>query len=253
MTALCQNRKDVAAGCKTRAKSCKKAFPIVKSKNLMSDTSRSDLLRLCTLIVSAHISWNRTTPEDVHQVIHLVYAALKSAGAPPADARRKPAVLLKKSVFPRLHRLPGGRQKVEAAEAASSNRLRADAAGVPGEMGPAGDLSDGGTELRCPPLDAGEGIRLGAQSRYAIIDAAHAAATAPRARSEKVSVTQVRRRLTRFPRPDTESQTAGRDLPDRRTQEAPPAAGVLGVHQVPGARAGGNIGLEMRSEVRPDT
>ena len=66
----------------------------------MSDTFRPDVLRLCALIVSAHVSHTRTPPEDVPQVIHSVYAALNSAGSPTAGARPEPAVPVKKSIFP---------------------------------------------------------------------------------------------------------------------------------------------------------
>ena len=48
----------------------------------------------------------------------------------------------------RVHRLPGGRQEAEDAEAPPAHDLQHDAGRIPGAVGAAGRLSDGGAELR---------------------------------------------------------------------------------------------------------
>src|SRR5581483_5034718 len=55
---------------------------------------------------------------------------------------------------PGLHRLPGGREEVQVAEAAPAHPLRPVAGRTPRQMGPAGRLSDGRAELRRRPLGA---------------------------------------------------------------------------------------------------
>ncbi len=69
----------------------------------MSDTpSHPDLLRLAAVIISAHASRNKVTPEALPDIIRSVYAALNNAGSaePVVAAKPEPAVPVKKSVFP---------------------------------------------------------------------------------------------------------------------------------------------------------
>src|SRR5690606_6876436 len=52
------------------------------------------------------------------------------------------------------HRVPGGRQEIQVAQAAPAHAIQHDAGAIPGEMGPAARLSDGGPELRRGALQA---------------------------------------------------------------------------------------------------
>ena len=61
----------------------------------------SELLELTTEIVAAHASNNTVAPGDLPQLIQDVYKALVVAGTTPAVPERpRPAVSVKKSVFP---------------------------------------------------------------------------------------------------------------------------------------------------------
>ncbi len=61
----------------------------------------SELLELTTEIVSAHASNNTVAPSDLPQLIQDVYKALVVVGTTPAVPERpRPAVAIKKSVFP---------------------------------------------------------------------------------------------------------------------------------------------------------
>jgi predicted transcriptional regulator len=61
----------------------------------------TELLELTTEIVSAHVSNNTVAVNDLPQLIQDVHKALSSAGAAPAAPERpRPAVPIKKSVFP---------------------------------------------------------------------------------------------------------------------------------------------------------
>jgi predicted transcriptional regulator len=68
--------------------------------NAMS--SNSELLRLSAMIVSAHASKNPVSMPELSGVIHSVYRALASVGAPVAEEMppQPPAVPIKRSVFP---------------------------------------------------------------------------------------------------------------------------------------------------------
>ena len=68
--------------------------------------------------------------------------------ASDAPRTQKPAVGVKKSVTPGIHRLPGRRKEAENAEALSALPLQPDAGRISGEVGPARRLSDGRAELR---------------------------------------------------------------------------------------------------------
>jgi predicted transcriptional regulator len=63
--------------------------------------SNPDLLDLVASIVSAHVAHNAVTPEALPGVIRSVYTALSGLGTePPPIEQPKPAVPIKKSVFP---------------------------------------------------------------------------------------------------------------------------------------------------------
>jgi len=61
----------------------------------------SELLEFTTEIVAAHAGNNTVAPEDLPRLIQDVYRTLSGLGdAQPAQERPKPAVAVKKSVFP---------------------------------------------------------------------------------------------------------------------------------------------------------
>lgn len=68
----------------------------------MSDQpNTTELLELTTEIVAAHVGNNDVTTTEVSQLIQDVYKTLASVGAAPAAPERpKPAVPVRKSVFP---------------------------------------------------------------------------------------------------------------------------------------------------------
>ena len=61
----------------------------------------SELLEFTTEIVAAHAGNNPVAPDDLSKLIHDVYKALSALGTmEPLSERPKPAVAVKKSVFP---------------------------------------------------------------------------------------------------------------------------------------------------------
>jgi len=68
----------------------------------MSDQPNTmELLELTTEIVAAHVGNNAVSSADVSQLIQDVYKTLASVGsAPVAPERPKPAVPIRKSIFP---------------------------------------------------------------------------------------------------------------------------------------------------------
>ncbi|MBT7250329.1 MAG: MucR family transcriptional regulator [Rhodospirillaceae bacterium] len=61
----------------------------------------SELLEFTTEIVSAHSGNNTVAPEDLPKLIQDVYKTLSNLGTQqPAQERPKPAVAVKKSIFP---------------------------------------------------------------------------------------------------------------------------------------------------------
>ena len=61
----------------------------------------SELLEFTTEIVAAHAGNNSVAPDDLSKLIHDVYKALSALGTmEPLSERPKPAVAVKKSVFP---------------------------------------------------------------------------------------------------------------------------------------------------------
>jgi predicted transcriptional regulator len=61
----------------------------------------SELLEFTTEIVAAHAGNNTVAPEDLPRLIQEVYKTLSGlGGAQPTQERPKPAVAVKKSVFP---------------------------------------------------------------------------------------------------------------------------------------------------------
>ena len=111
-------------------------------------TSRSELLALTGEIVSAHLSNNSVAQTDVAPLIQSVFDKLNALAGDEASAGRAHAGRPDQAIgHRRLHRLPGGREEAEDAEAASDDRLQHDPRGVPGEVGAEARLPDGGAEL----------------------------------------------------------------------------------------------------------
>ena len=123
---------------------------------VMGDASRHhQYIGLTAEIVSAYVSNNTVASADIPALINQVHTALlrvTNGEAQPPSEPLKPAVPVKKFDQSRLHRLPGGRQEVQIAQAPSAHAVQHDAGAIPGEMEPAGRLSDGGAELRRRPL-----------------------------------------------------------------------------------------------------
>ena len=118
------------------------------------------LLQLTTEIVAAHASHNKLSPEALLQLIESVYSALAGSGRPAAtEAKPEPAVPVKRSVFPdHLVCLEDGKKlKMLKRHLMASYNLTPEQ--YPEEMGPAGELSNGGTGVCCAALGAGEGDR----------------------------------------------------------------------------------------------
>ncbi|MEQ8667195.1 MAG: MucR family transcriptional regulator [Rhodospirillales bacterium] len=63
--------------------------------------SKTELLELTTEIVAAHAGNNTVSPEELSRMINDVFNTLANVGEPTTSAQRaKPAVPVKKSVFP---------------------------------------------------------------------------------------------------------------------------------------------------------
>ena len=98
---------------------------------------QADVLGLTAQIVSAHVSNNSVTPDALSALIQDVYRTLSGVGKEPAAARQAAACRSGQEIgLPRPHRLSGGRQEAEDAEAASEDRLQHDAGAVPRALGP---------------------------------------------------------------------------------------------------------------------
>ena len=111
-----------------------------------------DLLKLTADIVSAYVSNNPLPVAEVPAMIKSVHGTLRwfdrrTPQSEPVD-RAKTCGAGQALGHAGLHRLPGRRQKTEDAEALSAFQLQYDAGRIPLEMGIAGRLSDGRTELR---------------------------------------------------------------------------------------------------------
>ncbi len=68
----------------------------------MPDAADENIVALTAEIVSAYLSNNRVTGDDLPVLIQKVYASLKATSAPPAPPEEpaEPAVPVKRSVFP---------------------------------------------------------------------------------------------------------------------------------------------------------
>ncbi len=132
----------------------------------MSDQLSPDILGLTAQIVSAHVSNNRVDADGLTSLIQSVYRSLSAAGsaAQPTEApAQTPAVPVKKSVFPDyIVCLEDGKKlKMLKRHLQTSYGLSPDAYR---QVGPAGELSDGGAQLRGHALDAGQEHRVGTQA-----------------------------------------------------------------------------------------
>ena len=100
---------------------------------MAENSSTQAILGLTAQIVSAHVSNNVVSRDALPDLITQVYNTLISAGADPVEPEKlQPAVPIKKSVFPRVYRVPGRWQKAEDAEAPPADFLQHDARAIPG-------------------------------------------------------------------------------------------------------------------------
>ena len=78
-----------------------------------------ELLALTADIVSAHISNNKTSTSDIPALIASTFEALDKLGQPAEveAPKAEPAVSIRSSIKPRLHRLPRRREAAYDAQA----------------------------------------------------------------------------------------------------------------------------------------
>ena len=120
---------------------------------------QSDVVSLTAELVSAYVGNNVVAVPDLPGLIASVHGALTGlgrAGGPARPEKPVPSVPIKKSVTPRLSDQLGRRSQIQVLEAASV-RTGAHTRGLQAKMGPAGGLSDGGSELRQAALGPGKG------------------------------------------------------------------------------------------------
>ncbi len=123
----------------------------------MDQLDRPDLVGLTAEIVSAYVSKNTVGREDLGSIISDVHDALSRASNRVGGAEReelKPAIALKKSVTPDYIVCLEDGKKFKSLEAAPAYPLQPFPRRIPGEMGPAARLPDGGPELRCSQIPA---------------------------------------------------------------------------------------------------
>ena len=116
---------------------------------------QNDLLEMTADIVSAYVTKNVVTAENLPDVITSVHAALSKVstqGLEEPKVELKPAVPVAEEIRePRFHHLPRGWEEIQIFEAAPAKPVRPYAGGIPREVGLAEGLSDGGPCLRrCP-------------------------------------------------------------------------------------------------------
>ena len=108
----------------------------MKEEERMRDkASFTEMLELTTEIVAAHVGNNPLPAPELPSLIQDVYGRLSRWVRFSPFGGLKPAVPVKRSRIPRLHRLSGGREETENAEEASENRLQYDARGISGTLG----------------------------------------------------------------------------------------------------------------------
>ncbi len=92
----------------------------------MVETSSPDLvLKLTAQIVAAHVEHNLVAADALPGLIEQVYRTLRDATQTPAEPEKPvPAVLVKQSIKPRVHRLPGGWQKAQDTQATPDDVVR---------------------------------------------------------------------------------------------------------------------------------
>ena len=104
-----------------------------------ADTTNT--IGLTAEIVSAYVSNNTVASADIPALINQVHTALlrvTSGEAQPALRAAQAGCADQAFDQSRLHRLPGGRQEVQVAQAPSAHAVQHDAGAIPGEMEPAG-------------------------------------------------------------------------------------------------------------------
>jgi len=110
------------------------------------------MLELTTEIVAAHVGNNTVAVTDLPALITDVYKTLVTVGsAPPAAERPRPAVPVKKSVFPDYIICLEDGKEAQDAEAPSEDGVWNDARRVSGTLGTALGLPHGCSELRQAP------------------------------------------------------------------------------------------------------
>jgi hypothetical protein len=104
--------------------------------------SRQEFVRLTAQVAAAYLSSNPVPAVQVPEVIRLTFTALRKLGKPPEAEAPKPAVPIKGDAG--SSHLPRVRQAVDHAQTASAGIARPYVRELPGQVGPAVGLSDGG-------------------------------------------------------------------------------------------------------------
>ncbi len=117
----------------------------------MSEAENSTLIEMTADLIAAYVTKNHVRAAELPELISTVHAALAGMGsapvAEPEPDKLVPPVSIKKSITDDyLVSLEDG-QRYKSLKR-HLNVPRADPGGVPGEMGPAGRLPDGGAGLR---------------------------------------------------------------------------------------------------------
>ena len=131
----------------------------------ISDTNNNgNFIELTAEIVSAYVSNNTVPAGEIASLINQVHAALSRVSGKPAEGSGRAAEagdLREEIDHAGIHRLFGGREEVQVAQAASAHAVQYDAGAVSREMGPEQRLSDGRAELRRRALAIGQADGFG--------------------------------------------------------------------------------------------
>ena len=151
-------------------------------------TANGSHIELTAEIVSAYVSNNTVAASDIPALINQVHAALARVSGDGGEAAAeplKPAVSVKKSITPEHIVCLEDGKKIQVAQASIANAIQHDAGAVPGQMEPAGRLSDGGAQLRGRPLAIGQ-----ADGSWSAAPSARQVAAIPWLKSPKIFSTR---------------------------------------------------------------
>ena len=99
----------------------------------------NEMLHLATDIVAAYVSNNKSTAEEIPELLHTTYATLNALneGGAGGMTNREPAVPVSKSITPDYVICLEDGKKTENAEALYPDTVWSDTGRIPPQMGPA--------------------------------------------------------------------------------------------------------------------